>query len=332
MFHRRPLRRPAPAPACRPLACVAAILLVASAGQASGQEFPSRPVTIIVPMSAGGQADILGRTLAEQMGRTLQQSVVVLNRDGAAGTVGVGAVKNAPPDGHTIGFGSQGPFSVQPQLRKSLPYSLEDFEFICQTNTLVLVLATSPKSPFTSLKELVDAARKAPGTVTMGSIGVGSGPHLIGEGIASEAGVKFNHIPFRSIGDLNTQLIAGGIDATVTTPALLASQKTVRALAVSGDHRLPSHPEVPLLKELGYRRGAVPGFLGVYAPKGIPPAALARLRQACSVAVQSEAFVTASERLNSPAQHADGGAYAQSVREDRKTMGDLIQALGIQPE
>lgn len=299
---------------------------------ASAQEFPAKPVSVVVPMSPGGQADVVARNLAEQMGKHLQQSFIVVNRDGAAGTLGVAAVKNAAPDGYTIGFGTQGPFTIQPQLRKSMQYGVNDFEFICQTNVSVLIIAVSPKSPYGSLKELIDAARKAPGTVTLGSVGVGSGPHLIGEAIAQEAGVKFNHIPFRSIGDLNTQLIAGGIDVTVTTPALLESFKVVRALAVAGNHKLAAHPEVPLLKDLGYKRGSVAGFMGLYAPKGIPAPASARLRQACAAASRSESFIALSERLASPAQYAESNAYSQSIRQDMNAMGELIRSLAIKPE
>ena len=299
---------------------------------AVAQEFPSKVVSIVVPMSAGGQADILARSLAQEMGKYLHQGVVVVNRDGAAGTLGVAAVKNAAPDGYTIGFGTQGPFTIQPQLRKSMQYEVDDFEFVCETNIGVLIVAVSPKSPFGSLKELIEAARRAPGTITLGSVGVGSGPHLIGEAIALESGVKFNHIPFRSIGDLNVQLIGGGIDLTVTTPALLASYKNVRALAVSGSAKLPSHPEVPLLKDLGYKRASVPGFMGVYAPKGIPAPASARLRQACAAASRSEPFITVSERLASPVHYAEGSVYGQSIRQDKNAMADLVRSLMIKPE
>ncbi|MDQ6680342.1 MAG: tripartite tricarboxylate transporter substrate binding protein, partial [Pseudomonadota bacterium] len=195
--------------------------------------YPSKPVTIVVPQSAGSQADLLVRVLAEQLGSSLHQHFIVNNREGAAGTIGVAAVKQARPDGYTLGYGAQGAFTIQPNLRKSMPYDVNDFEFICQSNTITLVVAVGPQSPFKSLSELIEAARKSPGTITLGSVGIGSGPHLVGESIALEAGVKFNHIPFKSIGDLNTQLIAGSIDFTVTTPTLLVTfqKRNVRALA-----------------------------------------------------------------------------------------------------
>lgn len=296
------------------------------------QEYPARAVNLVVPQSAGGQADILARVLAEQMSKLLNQPVTVLNRDGAAGTIGVTAVKEAAADGYTIGFGTQGPFTIQPQLRKALRYAVDDFEFLCQTNTSVLVVVVGPNSSYLSLKELLDAARKAPGTITMGSIGVGSGPHLVGEAIAQKAEVKFNHIPFRSIPDLNAQLIGGGIDVMVTTPTLLETYKTVRPLAVAAAQRLPSHPDVPLLSQLGFVRGTVPGFMGVYGPKGLQTGVSTRLRQACDAAAHAPNFVATSDRLGSPAQYADNTAYSQKITQDLSAMTELMRALAIKPE
>jgi tripartite-type tricarboxylate transporter receptor subunit TctC len=301
-----------------------------SAGVASAQEaYPAKPVTLVVPQSAGGPVDVLARSFADQLGKLLRQTIIVSNRDGAAGTIGVEAVKQAAPDGYTLGYGTQGPFTIQPNLRKVMRYTTDDFEFVCQTNDLVPIVVVSLKSPYRSLKELIDAARKAPGTITLGSVGIGSGPHIIGEGLALDAGVQFNHIPFRSFGDLNTQLIAGAIDFTVTSPT---PRNDVRPLAATGGKRLSTHPDLPLLKELGYKRGALPGLIGLYAPKGTAPAALARLRQACSAAVNSEPFKAASESIAAVRQFADSPQYTENVKQDMRSMTELMQALAVKPE
>ncbi|MEO7241843.1 MAG: tripartite tricarboxylate transporter substrate binding protein [Variovorax sp.] len=294
--------------------------------------YPSRPVTLVLTQGPGSQADLLARVLAEQMGKSLQQTFIIDNRAGASGTIGVSAVKRAAPDGYTLGYGSQGAFSIQPHLHKSMPYDVADFDFVCQTNIINLVVVAGPKSPFHSMKELVDAARNAPDTITLGSVGVGSGPHLIGEAIALEAGVKFNHIPFSKIGDLNTQLMAGNIDFTVTTPTLIAGNKAVRPLAAIASQKLTSNPDVPLLQDLGFKRTPLPGFIGMYAPKGIPAEALTRLSQTCADAVKSDAYRTASEGTSSPVQYADPAQYALTVKQDVGQMGELIRALGIKPE
>ncbi|CAN5401358.1 tripartite tricarboxylate transporter substrate binding protein [soil metagenome] len=314
-------------------AALCCVLAVSGLKTARADEvYPSRPINVIVPISAGAQADLLARVLAEQMGQALRQAFVISNRDGAAGTIGVETVKQSVPDGYTLGFGSQGPFTVQPNLRKSLRYSADDFEFICQSNAIILIVAVGPSSPYRSLQELLDAARKAPGTVTLGSVGIGSGPHIFGESIGLEAGVKFNHIPFRSNGDLNTQLIAGNVDFTVTTPALLNVRKDIRALAVTGSTRLANHPDIPLLAELGYKRSSIPGFIGLYAPRRVPAVALDRLREACPIAVKSAQFKAASDSTSSPVQYADSDEYRRNVMQDMRFMADLIPQLGLKPE
>lgn len=309
--------------------CTSAVFCLALLpGAAGAQEaYPSKPVTLIVGQSAGAPADLLARALGGQISQLLGQPMIVVNRDGAAGTIAVEAVKRATPDGYTLGYGTQGPFTLQPNLRKVMQYKSDEFEFICQTNVFVPVVAVGLKSPYHSLRELVDAARKAPGTITLGSVGIGSGPHIIGEGIGLDAGVKFNHIPFRSPAEVNTQIISGAIDFTVTAP-----RSDLRPLAATGKTRLGILPEVPLLRELGFKRGAVPGFTGLFALKGVPAGVLARLRQVCPAAVDSEPFKTASERLVAPRDFADSAEYTENIRQDMRAMSEILTALGVKPE
>ena len=314
---------------CFALRTLWAVLSIAAlTGVATAQDtYPSKPVTIVVGQSPGGPADLLIRSLSGQLSQSLKQPVVVLNRDGAAGTIAVEAVKRAAPDGYTLGFGTQGPFTVQPHLRKVMLYSADDFEFVCQTNNFVTVVAVSLNSRYQTLRELVDAARKAPGTITLGSVGIGSGPHILGEGIALDAGVKFNHIPFRSPVELNAQIIGGTIDFTVTTP-----RSDLRPLAAVGGARLGILPDVPSLKELGYKRGQVPGFTGIFASKGVPATALALVRQACAAAVNSETFKTVSERIVAPRQYADSTEYTENIKLDMRSMTEILGAMGVKPE
>ncbi len=302
-------------------------------GTASAQEaYPSRPVTIIIPFTAGSQPDILARAMAEHFTKALGQSFVILNRDGAAGVIGVEALSQSKPDGYTLGYGPQGQFTIQPNLRKGLKYKLDDFEFICQSNTGAFVVAAGPSSPYNSLAELIEAAKKSPGKISFASAGHATGPHLIGESIGLEAGVKFNHIPFRNIGDMYTQVLGGQIDFAVTTPIFLTSRKDARGFAVVADRRLPSNPNVPLLKELGFKRSTLPGYLGLYAPKGLPPAASAALRKACPAAVDSEVFKQASEKAATPLLYADAPEYTANIVADARYMTELLNTLGIKPE
>ena len=302
-------------------------------GAAQAQEaYPSRTVSIIVPFTAGSQPDILVRAMAEHFTKVLGQPFVIQNRDGAAGVIGVEALSQSKPDGYTLGYGPQGQFTIQPNLRKNLKYKVDDFEFICQSNTGAFAIVAGPNSRYNTLAELVEAARKAPGAISFASAGHATGPHLIGESLALEAGVKFNHIPFRNVGDMYTQVLGGQIDFAVTTPIFLTSRKDAKGFAFVGEKRLATHPAVPTLKELGFKRSTLPGYLGLYAPKGMPAAASAALRKACPGAVDSEAFKQASEKTATPLGYADSPEYTANIMGDAKYMAELLNTLGIKPE
>ncbi|MFM9971706.1 MAG: Bug family tripartite tricarboxylate transporter substrate binding protein [Burkholderiales bacterium] len=299
---------------------------------ATAQQYPEKPVTLVVPFAVGSQVDLLVRTLAENFSKALNQPFIVLNRDGAGGILAVASVAQSKPDGYTLGYGTQGPFTIQPQLRRDLRYKIDEFDFICQTNSGSLIVAVGPKSPFKSLRDLIEAARKAPGTLTFASVGIGTGPHLIAEAIALEAKVKFLHVPFRSVPDMTAQFMNGTVDFIVTTPILLTTNREVRALAVAGSPRLKSHPDVPLLAELDFKRSAIPAYLGLFAPKGMPAAALASLRRVCPAVANTDAFRKVSDSIASPVEYADAPQYTQNVLQDQRQMAELINALSIKAE
>lgn len=305
----------------------------AAGGVAQAQEaYPTRNVTIIVPFTAGSQPDILARALAEQLSKALGKPFVVLNRDGAAGVIGVDAVARSKADGYTLGFGPQGQFTIQPAVRKDLKYKITDFQFLCQTNSSQLVVAASAKSPYNSMAELIDAARKSPGKITFASPGQATGPHLAAESIALDAGVKMLHVPFRSVGDMQAQILGGAVDFFVTSPAFLTARKDTKGFAAVANNRIAALPNLPTLKEQGFKRSTLEGFIGLFAPKGIPEAASAALEKACPGAVASDAFKNAAEKVVTPAHYADSKEYTSVIMQDQKTMGDLISALKIQPE
>ena len=313
---------------------LAASLLAMAATTFAQEAYPARQITMLVPFTAGSQPDVLGRAIAEGLGRIGGQPVVVVNREGAAGTIAVEAVAQARPDGYTIGFGPPGQFTIQPHLRRDLGYKVEGFEFLCQTNTAQFVIATGPNSPHRSLAQLIDAARAAPGKINFGTAGHATGPHLVAESIAAEAGVQFTNAPFKNVGDMYIQVLNGSLDFIATTTVALSAGRGMRALAVIGDARLPSHPDVPLLQELGYKRSHFPGLmvLGVYAPKGIPAHAAAFVRSACPKVVESPLMKAAAEKTASPIAYADGPAYTASLLQDARVVGELINNLGIKAQ
>ncbi len=311
---------------------IASLWLAASLRCAAQESYPVRPVTIVVPFSAGSQPDILARTLAEAMAKSTSQPVVVLNREGAAGTIAVASVAQARPDGYTLGFGPNGQFSIQTHLLRDLAYKVEQFDFLCQTNSGAYALVVGPGSPYKTLAELIDAARRAPGKLNLGSIGHATIPHLVGESIGIEATVKFTHVPFKASGDMITQTLNGSVDFTITTPAALAGGSALRALALVAENRSPRYPEVPLLKEQGFKRSSLPGYIGLYGLKGIPADAAGWLRRSCAQSAETPGFRQASEKVGAPQLYADAPAYNANMIEDHRYMGELLRTLGVKPQ
>lgn len=293
--------------------------------------FPSRPITLIVPLSAGSQIDILARGLAESLSKLGNQPVVVQNREGASSIIGVDAVAKAKPDGYTLGFGPDGAFVIQPNLSSTLPYKSDDFEFICQTNSTMFLFLVGPQSPFKTVNDLIESARKSPGKINFGTGGVATSMHLLAESVASEANVKFNHVPFKNIGDLSVQTINGTVDFTVSVPNMLMVNlsKGMRALAISGDGKVPNLPNIPLLKEMGFKQAGNASMIGLYAPKGMPAEATAWLRNSCQKAVAGAEFSTISTKTLSAVEYNNSIIYSKSITQSQKMNGELIKRLNI---
>ncbi len=317
------------------IGCMVVLAALGASALVRAQEaFPSRPITLVVPLSAGSQIDILGRAFADAISRASNQAVVVLNREGAATTIGVEAVARAKADGYTIGFGPDGAFVVQPHLNQALPYKPDDFEFICQTNSTMFLFLVGPQSPHRTMADLVEAARKAPGKLNFGTAGVATSMHLLAESVAQESGVKFNHVPFRNIGDLVVQTLNGTLDFTVSVPNMLNanSAKGMRALAISGDGKVPNLPVLPLLRDLGFRLAAPASVIGMYAPKGLPAEVSGWLRNACVRAVESPGFTSTAAKALTAVDYADGAAYSRSIALGSRVAGDLLKKIDLKPQ
>jgi len=311
------------------------LLIVISAGNTSPlmaqDSFPSRPVTLIVPLSAGSQIDIIARGFAESLSKVGNQPVVVQNREGASSIIGVDAVAKAKPDGYTLGFGPDGAFVIQPNLNSTLPYKSDDFEFICQTNSTMFLFLVGPQSPFKTINDLIETARKSPGKINFGTGGVATSMHLLAESVASEANVKFNHVPFKNIGDLSVQTLNGTVDFTVSVPNMLMVNlsKGMRALAISGDGKVPNLPNIPLLKEMGFKQAGNSSMIGLYAPKGMPADVSAWLRNSCQKAATGTEFASTSAKTLSAVEYNNSTVYSKSIIQIQKFNGELIKKINI---
>ncbi len=252
-----------------------------AAPDAEAQAYPSRPITFLHGFGAGGNADVVARLLATPMSESMGQPVVVEARPGAGGTIASDRAAKAKPDGYTIILLTSG-HAVSAGLYKKLPFdAVKDFQMISLATSFPFLVSVRKDSPFQSLADLIAAAKAKPGTISFSSVGVGSTQHLSGELLASMAGVKLNHIPYKGGNAPMTDLLGGQIDVmvdtiTVTTPQLKAG--TIRSLALTTARPWPALPSVPPIAATlpGYD---VRGWLGVAGPKGLPAPVVAKLNQ-----------------------------------------------------
>lgn len=245
------------------------------------QDYPAKPVRIVVPYAAGGNADILGRTLAQKLGDALKQPFVVENRGGANGGIGTDLVAKSAPDGYTLLVTASGPIVVNPTLYAKVPYDpVKDFAPISQCAVYQYVLVTLAASPYKSIAELAAAARARPGGLSYGSTGVGGGNHLAGELFALATGTQLTHIPYKGSAPALADLLGGQLtfmfDTVITSVPQIRAGK-LRAFAVSSAKRASSLPEVPTMQEAGIKGFDISQWQGLLAPAGTPSAIVERL-------------------------------------------------------
>lgn len=311
------MSRPAPAPAARrcflrALAACAAWHLAAPAAAAS--DFPVRPIKFIVPYAAGGTTDLVARTLSEHMSKTLGQPVVVENRGGAGGNIGMDQVARAAPDGYTVGMGAISTNALNPHLYKNMPFDpRRDFTAIGMLGHSTIVLETHPAFGPRTVAELVAHAKQHPG-LTYATAGAGTSMHLAGVLFAQMSQTQLTHVPYKGSAPLVADLMAGHIQlAFDNLPASLPHIQAgkLRPLAVAGAQRSPALPDVPTLAEAGLPGYVVEPWFGLFGPAKLPEAVQHRLSEALRQALADSAIQAKlqaagfSPRASSPAELAD---------------------------
>ena len=261
-------------------ACLALAALAAMAGAAFAQSYPARPVKIIVAFTPGSATDIISRVLADAFTRSMGQTFVVENKPGAGGIIGTEAVKNAPPDGYTLAACPSGPFGINPGIYSKLPYDpVRDFEPISNLVLTPQVIVVGAQTPYRTLKDFVDDAKKRPGEIAYGSLGTGSTSHLTMEAFQKEAGIKLNHIPFKGGAEAQTQIIGGAFPVMSDTISGVLTQVMagkLLPLGVAIPQRSP-YIDVPTIAEQGYKGFESVGWIGLCAPAKTPAAILDKL-------------------------------------------------------
>jgi tripartite-type tricarboxylate transporter receptor subunit TctC len=267
-----------------------AVALAVSA-PALAQDYPTRPITLVVPYAAGGGNDAMARTVADKMSKTLGQQVVIENRAGAGGSTATRAVARSMPDGYTLVIGGTGTLAVNPTLYQNVGYDpRKDFAPVGLIGTSALVVTVDPKLPVHSIRELIEFAKKQPKKLNYASAGVGSGIHLGTVLFEMMAGIELTHVPYRGSAPALTDLIGGHVSiyfSSLPPVIALAREGKVRALAVTGAKRSPVMPELPTVAE-----AALPGYesvlhYGIVAPAGTPRAIITSLNTALREALAS---------------------------------------------
>jgi len=297
-----------------------------------GQTYPAKPVRFVVPFVPGGPTDIQGRMLGEKLGQRLGQQVIIDNRGGAGGNIGMELTAKSPPDGYTIVIATVGTWAVNPYLYQ-LPFDvIRDFAPVTQVSTSPGALIVHPSVPVMNVKELIALAKKRPGELNYGSSGVGGFGHICGELFDLMTGTKMTHIPYKSSAPSLTDLIAGNIQVLFnnlisTTPFVKTGR--VRALATTGAKRSPALPDLPTLDEAGLKGYENSSWSAVAAPAGTPPAIILRLHKE---------FVEILKMPDIQKRHAEVGAeiiastpeqFHAYLKSELAKFSKLVKAAGI---
>jgi tripartite-type tricarboxylate transporter receptor subunit TctC len=271
------------------LAVVSAILFLLAAHIAQAQDFPARPIRVVVAFPPGGPTDFVGRLVADKMTNLLGQRVYIENRPGAAGAVGADNIAKADPDGYSLFLTTSGAVTIVPHIQSNVPYdALRDFAPIALVTKVTEVLVVSPKLGIKTVKELVALAKDKPGAIPFASTGIGSPPHLAQELLDVSAGVKFLHVPYRGAAPALTDLLAGQVQVLAADlPVLIAQIQAGNLIAIgaAADKRDAILPDVPTLAEQGYPNTDASNWYALLAPAKTPPAVIAKLNKALNDAL-----------------------------------------------
>jgi tripartite-type tricarboxylate transporter receptor subunit TctC len=313
-----------------------ALLCAGLATLAHAQGYPTKTVRIIAPFAAGSTIDILGRLLAPKLFEVLGQPVIVEDRPGAGGMIGLDFVAKSPPDGHTLAIGALGPLAMNPALYPKTPFNpVQDFAAVSLLATGPVVIVVHPSIPARNLKELVELAKKRPGQLNFGSPGVGSSPHLTGELFKLITKTDIVHVPYNGNAEAITDLIGGQLSVVFTgvPPVIpLAKAGKVRVLATTGKQRLANLPDVPTIREAGIEGADVLIWYGVVAPAATPRDVIARLnREIVRIMALPDVREKFAQQGVDPASSSPE-EFAQLIRDEVARWSKVIRGAGIRLE
>ena len=302
----------------------------------SAQSYPTKPVKLVVGFPAGGPADIFGRSFAQALGAALGQPVIVENKSGVGGVLGIDTVAKSAPDGYTLGFNNQGSVAMAPYAFSKMPFNPnKDLAFITTVVKVPEVVVVNPSLPVSSLPELIAYAKANPGKINVGSAGAGGITHLACELLKSEAKIDVVHVPYKGAAPAVSDLLGGQVqmgifDVPVVLPHIRSGK--FKALAVTSAKRAPSLPEVPTTGELGYPRVISDNWYGLVAPAATPGAVQKRIHEAAIAALRSPELVAQFAKVSGVPAPATQEEYVAFLGEEQRRWGTIIKAIGFKED
>ena len=317
-------------------ACVAVLVAVAVPASAQVDDFPSRPITVLVPFAAGGSSDVVMRLVSKRVSERLKQNIVIDNRPGGAGNVAALAIKNAPKDGYTLMMGHTGTHAINATLYPDLKFDpVKDFTpispLISFNNTLIVNSGSTAKSA----KELVALGKAKPDGLTYASQGVGTGGHLLGVILAKQSGINLIHVPYRGVAPAVTDMVAGRVDlmfsSYVTAGPHIESGK-LRMLAIAGAKRHPKFPELPTMADAGFPGVEMEQWFGLFGPAGMPEPVVRKLNEAFVEALESDEVRNTLLPQGSVIIPGTPKDLADMVARDIVRLGQVVKDSGAKPQ
>ncbi len=311
---------------------LAALGAVATPTAASAQDYPSRPVRMIIPQAAGGGTDVFARALGQRLSERWGQPVIIDNRAGAAGVIGTGAVAKSAPDGYTLLFTLEGAQAINQTLFKNLNFHhVNDFQAVALMASVPFMMQANPKVPANNLAELIALAKQKPGTITYATPGTGSISHLLGEMLQFEAGIKLIHVPYRGTAQGTTDLIGGQVDTNFgSVPAVIQSIKAgqLRALGVTSARRISVLPDVPTFAESGLPGFDVDPWWGILAPAGTDATIVNKINADVAAILKSKDMLDFLNAQSAQARIVSPAEFQKILAEDVEKWAKVINVSG----
>jgi tripartite-type tricarboxylate transporter receptor subunit TctC len=300
---------------------------------AADEPFPTRPINVVAPFPPGGIADLMARPTAAAMEKVLKSPVVVQNKSGAAGAVGMAYVANSKPDGYTL-LMALSSISIIPEADKLFDrkpaYTMDQLVPVARVSADPTILVCLSERPWKTVKELVEDAKKRPGQIAYSSSGIYGTLHMAMEMLVHSAGIQLKHLPTNGAGPALTALLGGHVDCLASGPAVVLPHikaGKLRALAGWGDTRIAVLPDLPTLKELGYEAEFYI-WAGLFAPRGTPDPIMRKLREAAKQAVQDAGFTSAMAKMETPIGYLDAPEFQKFWDKDAQMLADAIKRVG----